>query len=230
MANSINENTDFFEGYKLALENAQNHLAVAEASVSISIGIANSHLILASEEAIKSAMLFQLSFDKDTLEEAQADIDKYFSSHKHKHEAIRGLEFFGGLMSNMLELRFSPFKDIDPQTITDEEFKQKKDEGFDNIIQWLESLLEDKSIFDTNQDWWKQADSQKNRGFYISLLKKKGQWDGPFSITKKQYNKGKKIVTEFVSRISEIKDFFDNPEMVKIYKEMKKEVFQKKKK
>ena len=30
----------------------------------------------------------------------------------------------------------------------------------------------DKSIFDTNQDWWKQADGKKNLRFYVNLLKK----------------------------------------------------------
>lgn len=98
------------------------------------------------------------------------------------------------------------------------------------MVGWLNDILEDKTAFDTNQDWWKQADSNKNLGFYISLLEKKGEWKGPFSITQKHYNKSKKIVTEFVDRMSGMKDLFDNPEMIEMYREMKEKVFKKKRK
>lgn len=224
----INENTNFFRGFELALKNAHNHLAVAEASQKISYGIANSHLILATEEAIKAAMLFQLSIDKAMLAEALVDFDKYFSSHKYKHEAIRNYELFGGLIENLLNLILAPFKDVDPETETDEEFAHKKNEGLDNMISWLEDMEEDRTTLDTNQDWWKQADNKKNLGFYVSLLKKKGQWEGPLSISEKQYSKSKKIATEFINKISILNQSPVNPEMTKMYQEMKDKLFKKK--
>lgn len=62
MKNPIN----FRRGYELAMENAQAHLLAAEViAEKVNYGIANSHLILASEEAIKAYMCFAKFYEPE---------------------------------------------------------------------------------------------------------------------------------------------------------------------
>ncbi len=49
---------DHHKGYELCVQNAKNHLAVAKMAKTTCYGIANAHLILGSEEAIKGVIVF----------------------------------------------------------------------------------------------------------------------------------------------------------------------------
>lgn len=207
---------DFHKGYQLSLENALNHIDSAIACESISFGIANSHLILASEEAIKAAQLFTLYFDKDYQNEIK-DFDEYFSNHKYKHKAIRSIEFVGLAIEKTIEIQTEPFLDVKEGSLSKEEFIQKRDEGIKNTVKWIDGLRDGKESFDTNEEWWNQADGSKKVGFYVNLLKKKGEWEGPLSIKKSQYTKSKKTVTKFVSRIKVMEDMIQKPEIYELY-------------
>lgn len=213
-----NSTPDYHQGFKLCLENAKNHIKVAELSENISFGIAHAHFVLASEEAIKAVMLFNIHKDKDALEKMN-DFHKYFSNHKHKHEEIRNFEHVALLLENSLKILWSPFIGIKPGSISLEEVKTKNREGINNLIKWFEEETK-KPTLQINDQWWKQAESFKKEGFYIDLLKKRGEWIGPHKCSKKQYNKGKKIVLEFIEKIQCVEEYLMNPEMEEIYLEM----------
>jgi len=220
---NVNKDTDFHKGYKLTIENAFNHLEVAYSIESISLGIASSHLILAAEEAVKAFLLFQLGFDKDFHKEAQ-DFDKYFSNHKFKHKIIRDIELLGNLMATSQEIRLKPFEGIEPGTVSAEYLQEKNNEGVQNLIKWLNNLNNGTEELDINEDWWKQADSNKNRGLYVNLLKKSGNWDGPFLVKESFYQKSKKIVTLFISKVVALEEVFEIPEVKEMYFEMREKM------
>lgn len=213
-----NSTPDYHQGFKLCLENAKNHIKVAELSESISYGIAHAHIVLASEEAIKAVMLFNIHKDKDVLEKMN-DFHKYFSNHKHKHEEIRNFEHVALLLENALKILWSPFIGIKPGSISLEEVKAKNSEGINNLIKWFEEETK-KPTLQTNDQWWKQAESFKKEGFYVDLLKKRGEWIGPHKCSKRQYNKGKKIVLEFIEKIQSVEEHLMNPELEEFYLEM----------
>ena len=218
---NVNENTDFYEGYKLAYANAYKHLDVANAVENISFGIANSHLILASEEAIKAGMLFMLDFDKD-MQNTIVDFDEYFHNHKHKHQMIEAVESLGLTMEKSLEIGFNVFDGVEQGSLSMSELNKKRGEMRENMAEFLENLIDGKEILDVNENWWKQADANKNKGFYVNLKKKLGEWEGPFSITEKEYKKSKEIVTLYVSRIKTMEERYKSPEYASLYAKMKK--------
>ena len=76
-------------------------------------------------------------------------------------------------------------------------------------------------VLDTNEQWWKQAEEMKKNGFYVDFLKKNKDWTGPHICSKRLYNKGKKITLEFIEKIKIVEEQIKNPEMFKLYEEIK---------
>lgn len=220
----FNENTDFYQGYQLALKNAKDHIAVAMVAKDISFGLANSHLILASEEAIKANMIFLFHFDKDSAVQEIKHVDKYFDSHKYKHEITRSYEAIGALIEKMLDKILGPMIAAKDEDLSVDQILEKRNEGFDDLIEYLDNLDMGKEPLDTDDTWWNQADKDKNRGLYISHLKKQGKWDGPFKITSKQFFKSTKIVTGFVEKVEYMVQMANTPEGRKFYNEMRKKI------
>lgn len=216
-----NSSPDYHQGFKLCLDNARNHIKVAELSENVSYGIAHAHIVLASEEAIKAVILFNIHKDKDVLDKMN-DFHKYFSDHKHKHDEIRNFEKTALLFEKALEILWSPFIGIKPRSISLEEIKKKNSEGINNLIKWFENETKTPTL-QSNDQWWKQAESFKQEGFYVNLLKKRGEWSSPHKCSKKKYDKGKKIVLEFIGKIELVEENLMNPEMEEFYLEMIKE-------
>lgn len=222
---TIHKDTDFNEGYKLTIENSLKHLQVAENCISVSYGIATAHLILAAEEAVKAFLFLQQTIDKESLNNVNPeDFEKYFSKHKFKHETIRQIEFFMTFLDMSTQISIEPFKDVEPGTLSRKSLEEKKNQGVDNLIKWLNNLIEDKESIDINENWWKQADSNKKKGFYINLLKKTGKWEGPHLIKKSFYLQSKDIVEKFINRVLNIEKVFNNEDIRNEYFEIKRKI------
>jgi AbiV family abortive infection protein len=217
-----NSSPDYYQGFKLCLDNARNHIKVAELSENISYGIAHAHIVLASEEAIKAVMLFNIHKDKSALDK-MTDFQKYFSDHKHKPDEIRNFEKVALLLEKMLMTVMNPLLGIEPRSISLEEVKRKVSEGINNLIKWFENETKTPTL-QTNDQWWKQAESFKQEGFYVNLLKKRGEWSSPHKCSKKKYDKGKKVVLEFIGKIELVEEYLMNPEMEEFYLEMMNEI------
>ncbi len=197
---NIHENTDFSEGSLLALKNAKEHFAVAQSAEGISLGIANSHLILAAEEAIKADVLSRVSITDEWLE--HLNLDEFFRSHNHKHQEIVndfGIDLFlqhflGGLMDWGDE--------IQQLNVTPEEKEKIVEEWKDNFAGWSKRRhVELRRQHRAYDQWWKNANKMKNQGFYVGLKKQTGEWDSPSDITKEQFEKSLEIVSRIIRDI-----------------------------
>ena len=84
--NILNSKLDYLEGHRLCIKNALEHIETSKLAIRQKFyGIANSHLILASEEGIKAAMLFSIHIEPK-LENKIKNFNKNFKDHIHKHK------------------------------------------------------------------------------------------------------------------------------------------------
>ena len=121
-------------------------------------------------------------------------------------------------------ISLSDLLEAENNSLTPEEVMGRVNSGREKMMQWIADVgRKDSGVhLETNEMWWKQADSNKQKGFYVSLLLKKKDWDGPFKFTKSQYKKGYKIANEFVSKIARIEEVIKSPKAKKLYAEMKR--------
>ena len=134
------------------------------------------------------------------------------------------MEFFMTLLDMSTQIRIEPFKDVEPGTLSRKSLEEKNNQGVENLIKWLNNLTEGKESIDINEDWWKQADSKKKKGFYINLLKKTGKWEGPHLIEESSYLQSKDIVEKFIERVLNIEKVFNNEEIKNKYFEIKRKI------
>lgn len=215
---------DYKLGATLCLQNALNHMKVADASKDISFGIAHAHVILASEEAMKAAMLFNISFDKSIMSEYK-DFDQYFSDHKHKHNTIFGILQLGVFVETFLSKKMEPLLKSDIKNLESNELKAKIQEGKNNAVNWFSDLADASKTdvtLDSNEDWWKQAETNKKEGFYIDILKKRAEYTGPHKCSEKKFFKGRKIAEDWIEKVKWMINELESDENSEIYWEMRK--------
>lgn len=216
MAKIIKE-LDYLLGYELALKNSTNHFEAAELiAKNISFGIANSHLVLAAEEAVKAIQLLIIHYYPESKSE---DLNKMFSNHKYKHETIRSAEAFGFLIEGLMKHICDPILSLlqlndKPSTY---QIKKSRRAGIDSSIEWMKRLVEGVEKSDFNDDWWKQADYNKNKGFYVNINNKNSKWETPEQISEKFYQKSNKIVASFIQKAKMLKELFTDDEIKEFY-------------
>jgi AbiV family abortive infection protein len=144
--------------YLSVLENAKRHLKISCALADISeYGNAISHSVLASEEALKSLILFA-DYKGFNLRNEVIGASRFFKDHVIRHETISFIQILYsviGIVFNMLD-KLMPFSDITFESIN----KNKISSLVDNEANGLGNHLE-------NAFWWEQADYYKQRGFYV---------------------------------------------------------------
>lgn len=214
---------DYYKGFKLCLENALNHLAVADLSKSISYGIAHAHVVLASEEAIKAMLLFSVQYDPNMIGEIK-NFNEYFSSHKFKHKTIQDMEHVALLLERIMTIQMSPFVGVKPG-IPLKEVIEKIKEGKTKMLEWFADLVDDNKPevkLETHDAWWKQAETFKKEGFYIDILHRQKDWSGPYKCTEKKYYKGRKVVDSFISKVQFLEENFEAEDIKELYEDLKK--------
>ncbi len=194
---------DYQKGAILAIENAKNHLNIAILSKEVCFGIANSHLILASEEAIKAMQLFKLSLNVDWQDFIESK--KIFSSHKHKHE----ISYENHLMNSLIDNLFAKFvafeKRVRDKNYSKEDIKKIQDRFISKMdfCQSLENIADEILAKDTTKDWWLKANGRKNLGFYVSKNETEDDWNGPFEFTESDFNESMTIVANFINEVEQ---------------------------
>lgn len=127
------------------------------------------------------------------------------------------MSFFVEFIKQMLIVSVLPIRKLikEKDDFTAEEFIESKNEGVENLIKWLKTIPE----IDHNEQWWDQANTNKNSGFYVNILNKK--WHTPTDIDKNTYNKIHKIVSEKIEYMKVIPNIEKDTKIQEAYKKIK---------
>ena len=177
--------SDYVVGARLTLENAKKHKLVSELLRKEELfGIAISHLILGSEEYIKSFLLLSLSGVDNFLNEKEKE--ELFKNHKFKHKNIE--ELLNSLTNEATNVFENQLFD---RLVNNEELDSKfsVDGFYMNKVFNLVSLTKQEAI--KILDWLKKANDLKNNGFYINLH---NSWESPDRFTLVEYEEAFKII------------------------------------
>ena len=177
------------EGFCLCSDNADIHYSMAALIAKEGhYPMANSHLILAMEEAVKAIFLY-LKYIKN---EVNIDVKKMFKKHQHKHEFAR--DNYDVFHNNVIEV-LAQIIEAHKISFSEETFSLMDEIEVENIrvnMQALESRykriasLNLKESLPNIHKWFNKADLRKSRGFYVDFLN--NQWKKPDEITKEDYN------------------------------------------
>jgi len=192
------DNKDFYlEGAHLAYRNALAHYKAAKLlSSRVNYGIANSHLILSAEEAIKAFVLIR-KYSGDNITEEK--LKPFFSKHTYKQDflkkALRKVDpmhiIYRYLLSAMGDTEV--LKNLEKQhgiKVTPKEMRSKAKERMASF----DGSEEHKKI----GHWLDEANDIKNTGFYVGLSQSKTQWVVPAAVSKEQYEESEKIVNSII--------------------------------
>jgi len=172
------------EGAKLSFANSRSHFRVAETAGSIGeYGIGNSLLILSIEECIKS-MILTAGFLGI---EIPFDVSPFFKDHKTKHEQAAEIQ---PLMNEIWKL-----KDVLINFLNSKRSIIATLVAFAVPIVFGSIGLRSKPVKNFTQ-WWKQANTQKNNGFYVGYA---GQsWHTPVKIGRDTFEETMSLARPFV--------------------------------
>lgn len=217
----MNQDT-YLKGFHLTYENARRLFDAAEAlEHKKEFAIASSLLVLAAEEGAKAyTSLSQYLYPEKPIK----DFDKSFSDHKHKLEAIRNFRGLLNIVKIFSDLYYTPIAKsiINPE----KDLEKAREESFQNLFSALKSEAEsDNSEIAKENIWWKHAKELKEKGFYVSLNKKNGQWKSPSSIKKQSYIITKSYVYDFLKQIELLYNLdFENPLIIEMIANLKSEL------
>jgi AbiV family abortive infection protein len=198
----MKKNDTYITGFKLIFENAKRLYNAAEIlAEKKEYAIANSLLVLCAEEAMKAhTVITQHFFPQEILD----SFNKNFEDHKTKLESIRGIIMFLQLTNKMHEFIYDPLIE-NAINHKKEDIKRIKAEGIQKFVDWTNNIVDAKNTdLDEENNWWKQANTLKQNGFYVGLNKGNKQWIVPTSITKNRYVKTHKYVSNFLQQIEVI--------------------------
>jgi len=182
------QDSEFYKtGFELAIKNASSLQKVAKmAAESNEFGMACSLNILSAEEALKAIFLvLKSNYPENDIE----GFDKIFRSHKFKHDYIVDFLILNDSMQainlkwiNQIEPKLNSFMDLIkdyPIEIPNELHSVKAE------IEWLKNKSEEKIDLEGVLSWLKTANNDKNRGFYVDILK--DEWQSPQDFDNKKY-------------------------------------------
>lgn len=190
------ENSDFNnlteiqaeEGFLLCSANADVHYEMAELIAKQGhYPMANSHLILAMEEAVKAIFLYLKYIRNDVNIEVKA----MFKKHQHKHEFARdnystfhskGIEILAQMnAANKISFSEEVLSQMDELEAESTRFTLQV---FEARFKRIARLNLEESLPNINK-WFNKADQRKSRGFYVDF--QNNQWKAPNEITKENY-------------------------------------------
>lgn len=164
-----------FDGFKHCCASALAHEECAETLEQKQLyGLANSHLILGVEEAIKGILLLN-KLCRVPL--AINSITPYFKFHKDKHHKGKSLSF---------DLENTPIiPDLPIALAAILGYVSKKLSNKDLLKIGLEFAL----IRPLDNEWWVKANNGKNEGFYVDY--NNGKWKTPTDISAQEYQQSR---------------------------------------
>lgn len=185
-------------GSVLAIRNAQGLLRCARLLVNQGErGAAASLAILASEEAIKSTVLF---FAAIPIDEAVLLVPT-LRYHKSKHDAIKAMQVVMAPMEFLMEC----ILDWEDQRATDP--TQVSERPWTDIIpkfqEWVQEMISNPhSEAALRITWWESADAIKNSGLYVDFID--GEWKFPNDVVSDRLDSALKYAEAVVQRSEQL--------------------------
>lgn len=191
-----------YEGYKKAFETANVHNISADSIAKNGhYGTAVSHLILGTEELTKGLLLFAQSFGINVRN--VPGIHLFFSDHVLKHQfaiyvntMYPTLKLLMGVIRKMHTEIHYPEKKVE-YTSVEKAFLSKDEKKLHAAFRNLPELL----------DWWDEANSNKNKGFYVDY---KTSLETPMQVEQKEYDQAVFISNAYKKQLEEIIAVFEN--------------------
>jgi AbiV family abortive infection protein len=211
----VSDETFYKKGYELALDNAKRLSIVADkAYLEFAFGIACSLNILSAEEALKASFLIIKHHNPNG---KINEFDKIFYKHNIKHEQLidyvnfqtklqvdisKYLKFYSPLVETL-----SSIKDSLPA------HKVKEIKSVEENI----AMLKRHSSFDLNLtgiiEWLKNANTNKNRGFYVDKVN--NAWLTPEDISREKYEIEKEFTKALISYVESITQLYSMLDKIK---------------
>ncbi len=204
------DDTYYLHGYEIAIDNARRlHKIANKAAEELAFGIACSLSILSAEEAMKAFSLLVKHFNPN---ETIDDFEKIFSDHKTKHQHLPETV---DLFETIIELVYTEhgivnylFEMMDRLA---SEIPAEKRQKFLEDRETLSATLgkyrkppTSKIDIEKAKEWWKKANSIKNRGFYVD--RSNGTWHNPNSFTKENYLEAEQFTFPIIKNADKIKN------------------------
>lgn len=166
-------------GYPLALSNARRHLTCAEIlAANDQYGTAVAHLVLASEETIKTIALFMVS---EGLSPREAYLRALLTQHAPR-QFLGVLLAIGEFFLTKWVTMITQLNEEIPDH-SSEAYLRTRAERFEGFVAELNRIA-DAPVGETGVgllDLWARANALKQRGLYVDF--EKGKWIGPDSVT-----------------------------------------------
>ncbi len=176
------------EGFRLCSNNADVHYDMATLIAKEGhFSMANSHLILAMEEAVKALFLY-LKYIHNNVD---IDVKKMFKRHQHKHEFAR--DNYDVFHNKGLEV-LGQVNEANKISFSEEALSQMDETEAENIRIFMEAFearykriakLNLQASLPNIRKWFNKADQYKSRGFYVDF--QNNQWKKPDEIKQEDY-------------------------------------------
>jgi AbiV family abortive infection protein len=191
-------NEFYLEGANFAYRNALTHYKAAKyLATHVNLGIANSHLILGAEEAIKALVLCRkhagdkISDDK---------FRPFFTDHKYKHGFLkRSLRKIDPMHKLYLVVMSAMSTEEGLLRLEKEHGVKMTKREFIKLARKRFNTEEDEKEHKKVAQWLDKANDMKNSGLYVGLSRNSDKWLLPKSIAKEQFNESLEIVKHIIN-------------------------------
>jgi len=193
----MSNNEFYLEGANLSYRNALAHYRAARhLATHVNLGIANSHLILGAEEAIKALVLCRkhagdkISDDK---------FRPFFTDHKYKHGFLkRSLRKIDPMHKMYLIVMSAISNENAIQHLEKEHGIKMTKREFLKLARARFNTEEEEKEHRKIAQWLNRANEMKNAGLYIGLSPNNDKWLSPKSITKEELKESMEIVRHII--------------------------------
>ena len=183
------EKRKYHLGYLYTIKNAKAHYKAATyLSKYVNYGIAYSHLVLATEEAIKALWLYERSQGFAGNED---EFKLFFSHHLYKQDYLKDslirldpMDILGQIFKNAWRRNLNKQEELKQceDTVKGEVKPTREEERRKTVLEWL-----------------KDANYKKNYGFYVGFDEKSKFWTSPRYIGKKEFDHAKRITRKIIT-------------------------------
>jgi AbiV family abortive infection protein len=188
--------SETLEGARLALENADSHRACATSLAAIGqYGFAISHLVLATEEAVKSFTHFLSGIG---LALPEADLRRLLTNHKARHAVALLSRILSDFIGRTVDVRSMFGTDELPSS---EAFLSEIPAIYAGLQAYLAGAHDPEFTFDL--EWWERANSLKQAGMYVDYESATG-WRSPSSFSEREYQESATSVDRFFSAVQQL--------------------------